>query len=174
MSAFFHNSFFEKHMWVVEGKVGDLDNMANEAIDIWNNRNVAISTLIVCGPGDREKFLAQVDKAPSVARIPIALDYAIAVNVDRNYYNIYRHPTFEVAAFVQGKHRYVHHMFGITGGDYVKREAGPYWLAFVGPLWKDGSVNGPAPVAVPPVATPGMPVAKALPPKSFADMVKGI
>ena len=143
--AIFSNHFWRNHMWVVNDKLGDLSKMVDEAIKDYERRNVSISSLIVCGPGDSEKFLSAVDQSANLGRITIELDYAVGVDVDSRYYNIYTQPKFDVAAQVIGGVRQVWHMHGINGGVSVRKEPGPYWLAFVGPLWSDGSTQGPAP-----------------------------
>lgn len=160
MATFFHNCFLRNHMWIVGDSLGDLSQIADGAIRQWSQRNVPMSTLIVCGPGDAEKFLATVDMCSNLERITIQLDYGVAVDVDHQVYRMYQYPVFDVKAVWDHGHKYVFHMWGITGGEYLKSEPGPFWLAFVGPQnfvgprWKDGSITKPDP---PPRPGPKLP-----------------
>lgn len=151
MATYFHQSFIDKHLWIVESKVSDLNHMVDEAIRTFENRNVRISTLLICNPGEAEQVRAVVNKAPGTEAIPVELKHGIGVEVDENVYNVYEYPKFKVSAFKQGGHKYIHHLHGMHGGQWVKNVPGPYWLAFVGPLWKDGGTSGPA---VPPPPKP--------------------
>ncbi len=153
--AVYSNHFWRNHMWVVESKLGDLSKMVDEAIKDYEKRNVRVSSLIICGPGDSEKFLSAVDRSRSLERITVKLDYAVGVDVDSRYYNIYTQPEFDVAAKVIHGVRQVWHMHGINDGTSVRNQPGPFWLAFVGPLWKNGSTSGPSPSKI---TTPSVPL----------------
>lgn len=169
--AIYSNHFWRNHMWVVNDKVSDLSKMVDEAIKDYERRNVRMSSLIICGPGDSEKFLSAVDKSANLGRITVELDYAVGVDVDSQFYNIYTQPKFDVAAQVISGARQVWHMHGINGGNSVTRQPGPFWLAFVGPLWSDGSTHGPAPTQL---TAPNVPVASNQAPavRSWASLFK--
>jgi len=143
MATYFHQSFLDKHLWVVPSKVSDLTTMVDEAVRTFEQRNVRISTLLICNPAEAEQLKAVVQQNGGTESIPVELKYGIGVEVDSNYYRCYTHPKFQVSAFRQGPHKYIHHLHGIYEGQYVKSVPGPYWLAFVGPLWSDGGTSGP-------------------------------
>jgi hypothetical protein len=170
MATYFHQSFIDKHLWVVESKVSDLTAMVNEAVKTFEARNVRISTLLICNEGEAAQCRAVVDKAGGLESIPVELKYGIGVEVDASYYRCYTHPKFRVCAFRQGPNKYIHHLEGLYDGQYVKSVPGPYWLAFVGPLWKDGGTSGPPPAPTSAVPASSAPVSNGPAVKSWSQI----